>query len=147
MRETIDESLVHIISLAKHMQGCDISYVALLILLELNIPTNQVGFDFLIHAIVAFYKNPLQTMCKGIYPTVAACYDHDVSQEEIEQAIRSVIKKGWKNRDELVWKYYFSHNSSDNMKKPTNSEFISRIGRVLQLWQGCCERTVGYEEN
>lgn len=146
MNETIDESLVHIIFLAKNMQGCDVSYVALLVLLELNIPTNQVGFDFLIHAVVAFCKNPLQTMSKGIYPTVAANYDYKVSQEEIEQAIRVVIKKGWENRDSFAWKYYFSHNTSGKMKKPTNSEFISRIGRILQLWQGCCERTVGYEE-
>ena len=146
MNGTIEESLVHIIFLAKYMQGCDVSYVALLMLLELNIPTNQIGFDYLLHAIVAFCKAPMQTLGKGIYPAVAACYDYDVSQEEIEQAIRCVIKKGWENKNEIVWKYYFSHKITDNIKKPTNSEFISRIGRVLQLWQGCCERTVVYEE-
>lgn len=146
MNETVDESLVHIIFLAKTMQGCDVSCVALLVLLELNIPTNHVGFDYLLNAIVSFCKNPRQTMNKGSYPTVAACCGNQASLEEIEQAIRCAIKKGFENNNSFAWKYYFSHNASGNMKKPTNSEFISRIGRVLQLWQGCCERTVGYEE-
>jgi len=143
---TIEDSLVHIIFLVKYMQGCDISSVALLVLLELDIPTNHVGFDYLLHAIVAFCKDPLQTLSKGVYPEVASYYNYAVSQEEMEQAIRGAIKKGWKNGNEIAWKYYFSHNTTDSIKKPTNSEFISRIGRVLQLWQGCCERKVGNEK-
>lgn len=146
MRGTIEKELGHMQFLARSMQGCDISSVALVVLLELNIPTNHIGFDYLLNAVVLFYKDSQQTLNRGIYPAVAACYKYDMGNEELEQAMRNAIKNAWKNRDEAVWKYYFSQGNCDRIKKPTNSEFISRIGRVLQLWQGCCKEEVGHEE-
>lgn len=146
MKGSIENRLEHIRFLVREMHGCSISAVALAMLLELNIPTNHVGFDYLLHAVVTFCKDPLMTLSNGIYPAVAACYAYDIGNEEIEQAIRSAIQKAWKNRDEVAWKYYFSQGPYDSIKKPTNSEFISRIGRVLQLWKKFTESEAGHEE-
>lgn len=141
MRGTIEKSLDHMRFLARFMRGRDVSYAALLVLLELSVPVNHVGSDYLLHAVVAFCKEPLATMRKGIYPAVAAHYEYDVGNEEVEKAISSAIEKAWKNRNETVWKYYFPQETRNTVRRPTNAEFISRIGRVLQLWQECSKQT------
>lgn len=146
MTAVLDNGLRHIEFVADKMKGCDRSTLTMAVLFELDIPTNQLGFDYLLNAIVVFSKNPYQTLRTGIYPAAAACYEQEVSSEEMEQAIRAVIKKAWKNKIDDDWKHYFSPNANGIIKKPTNSEFISKIGRVVQYMRQYAEREAGNEE-
>lgn len=139
MDEEIEYGFSHIQFLTKCMRGRSSREVALVILLDLNIPTSLLGFDYLLHAIEVFSEDPTLLLSKGIYPAIADCYDYYVSYEEIEKNIRHAIKRGWSNRDEVVWRSYFSVPPAAILKRPTNYEFITRTGRVLQLWRGCSE--------
>lgn len=145
MHTASEKALEHLNFLAGQMRRQSVDSIAMAVLLELNIPTNHAAFDYLLKAVVAHCGNPLLSVSE-IYPVVAAQYRHPVSNEAMEQAIRGAIKKAWKNRNEFVWKCYFSQATDGSMKRPTNSEFISRIGRVLQLLQKCGKREVGYEK-
>ena len=55
-----------------------------------------------------------------------------------------MIHDAWENRDEAVWRCYFPSNQEGFVEKPSNGEFISRVARFLELWQGCC-KGVNYE--
>lgn len=136
---------MHFRFLANQTKSGSVSAAALTMLLELNIPTNNTGFDFLLRSVTACHRHPQHSMSQ-IYEEVCASYDYPVSVWTVEQAIRSAIRKAWKNKNPFVWKYYFSQDSDGIIKKPTNSEFISRIARVLQLCQELQEGEVGYEK-
>ena len=139
--DTIEETLKHALFLARHIHKGDLQCAATAVLLELRVPANRIGFDYLKNAIVLFYDDPAQMITKGLYPAVGELYEAKPGSVQVEQAIRAVIKDAWKNRNEKVWVYYFSSviDKNGNLKKPSNSEFIAGIGRFLELWQGCCE--------
>lgn len=144
MQYSNEEGLRHFRFLANQTKHRPVSAAALTMLLELNIPTNHAGFDYLLRSVEVCYQHSLWSMCQ-IYEAVAASYSYPVSNETVEQAVRSAIRKAWKNKNPFVWKYYFSQDLDGIIKKPTNSEFISRIARVLQLCQELQEE-VGYEQ-
>ena len=126
----------------KHMEflaslyGKDkVRYVVVIILLELGIPTNYDGFDYLIQAIIIYHTDPSQMIVKGLYPAVAKASKKAVDGPHVESAIRAAIKAAWKHHDDIAWRWYFSGTS----RRPSNTEFVSKIARVLELWEGCCE--------
>lgn len=139
MGNTIGGTLRHAHFLARHLNKCELQYAVVAVLLELGIPTKRIGFDYLKNAIMLLFEDPAKMMTKGIYPAVSDLYDPEIGEFQIEQAIRSAITEAWKDRDEDVWSYYFPLDKNGNVKKPTNSEFISRIARFMELWQGCCK--------
>ena len=111
-------------------------YVVVILLLELGIPTNYDGFDYLIQAITIYHTDPSQMIMKGLYPAVAKNSQKKVDGLQVESSIRAAIKIAWKYHDDIAWKRYFSEMS----RKPSNTEFVSKIARVLELWEGCCEK-------
>lgn len=126
--------------------GRDIPSIALAILIELNIPSPYMGFVYLLNAIELFCRDPFAAALDGIYSQIADAYGGKVTEEQIEQAIRRAIKKGWNKRRSSVWKYYFSTSDDGIMTMPTSQEFISRIGYLLILYTGHGERIRIYEE-
>lgn len=132
---TIDETLKHIDFLAKLFGRNNVRYVIVVLLLELGIPTNYDGFDYLIQAITIYHTDPSQMIMKGLYPAVAKTSQKNVDGQHVESSIRTAIKIAWKYHDDIAWKRYFSETS----RKPSNTEFVSKIARVLELWEGCCE--------
>lgn len=138
MESTIDKTLDHVMFLARHFKKSDFQSVILVVLLELGIPTQREGFTYLRTVIAQRYDHPLLTM-KELYPTVGVSCDTDAGYFQVEQAIRAAINAAWKNRDDKHWDYYFPADESGKMKKPSNTEFITRIACILELWRGCCE--------
>lgn len=138
MQYPIQETLDHVDFLARQFHQGDAQYVILVILLELDVPTNYDGFDYLSKAIALYHEDPAQMITKGLYAAVANAYRGAVDESQIESSIRSAVKSAWARRDESVWSLYFPFDKDGKIKRPSNTEFISRIARVLQLWRGCC---------
>lgn len=135
----MEETLEHIKFLARYWGRAGLQYMVITLLLELSVPTGCDGFDYLKESIILYYEDPMQTITKGLYPAVADQYDCFVDGTQIESSIRNAIRKAWKNRNENNWRRYFPPNIYGEIPKPSNTEFISRIARVLELWKGCCE--------
>lgn len=135
----IEKTLKHALVYAKHLNRCDSRCVALAVLIELGIPTECDGFNYLLQAIVLFCEDPTRMFMKGIYPEVGQFYLPVVGVKQVEQSIRSVIRSAWKNRDNEVWSCYFQVDSNGEVLRPSNAEFISRIGYFLELCKGCCK--------
>lgn len=131
----LDSTLNHFHFLAKLFGKGDMHYIVKIILIELGIPTNYDGFEYLTTGILVYFQDPSQMIIKGLYPVVAERSRKQVDGALVESAIRTAIKAGWKHREREAWELYFSGFT----KRPSNTEFISRIACMLDLWQGCCE--------
>ena len=111
---------------------------------ELGISTKRAGFDYIKKGILLMCDDPAALITKGVYPEIGKSYDPPVSDMQVEQSIRSAISDAWMQRNTRVWGYYFINTTGGKPKKPTNAEFISRIARILEVWQ-CCQKEVCYE--
>ena len=137
----IQETLVHILFLAQHLNNCDPMCVIIAALLELGIPTKRSGFDLLKRAILVSYKRPDLTIHE-IFCEIGENYESEPSFEQIDQAIRAAITDAWRYRDENVWKCYFPQVMAQGIKKPSNAEFITQLARLVELWAGCRKEPV-----
>lgn len=114
------------------------------VLLELGISTKRDGFDYMKNGIVLLCEDPALLITKGVYPEIGKCYDPPVSNMQVEHSIRSAITDAWSQRNKRVWGYYFPEDTGRYSQKPTNAELMTRIARILELWQGC-QKEVSYE--
>lgn len=129
--------LMHMDFLATLFRKEDIHYVAMLILMELGVPTNYDGFDYLVKGITLYVREPALIRSVGLYQAIAMQYDF-VTDKQVEHAIRCAIEAAWKKCNTDDWIRCFSPETNGKIKKPCNTEFITRIARVLELWKGCC---------
>lgn len=136
MESTIERTLRHILLLARHLDHCNFLGVIVVVLMELGVPTKCVGFEFLKRAIELQYKDPTRALAKDIYLEISLHYKQN-SEELVEQAIREAIKMAWRHGSRKAWDWYFSYDDRAVVNKPTNSEFISRIAYILEIWQEC----------
>ena len=130
--------LMHMQFLANMFRKEDIHYVISLILMELGVNTNHVGYDYLLKGITIYVREPERIRAVGLYQAIAMAYPDYVTTEQIEHAIRIAIAAAWKKFPADDWFRYFSPETSGKLKKPCNTAFISQIARVLELWEGCC---------
>lgn len=144
MKSTIEDTLRHVQFLNRHLRTCDLQCMTVVILLELGISTKRAGFDYIKKGILLMCDDPTLLITKGVYPEIGKCYNSPSSDFQVEQSIRSVISDAWSQRNKRVWGYYFPDPIDGDPKKPTNAEFITRIARVLELWQ-CCRKEACYE--
>ena len=144
MKSTIEDTLRHVQFLNRHLNTFDLQCMVIVVLLELGISTRRDGFDYMKKGILLLCGDPSLLITKGVYPEIGACYVPVVGSQQIEQSIRSAITDAWTQRNKRVWGYYFSGTTGSNPKKPTNAEFMTRIARVLELWQ-CCQKEASYE--
>mgnify|MGYP003293724525 CR=1 FL=1 len=101
------------------------------LLLALGIPTKLKGYGYLREAVLLMAEDPKQSITKELYPAVAAACDGD--RKNVERSIRSAIEKAWLFRDENYWKLYFPVDGSGMTRRPTNSEFITRLADTLHM--------------
>ena len=136
MESTIERTLYHVLFLVRHLNCRNLRAAAVVVLMELGFPTNCVGFEFLKKAIELQGKDPTRTLAKDIYLEISLHYKQN-SEELVEQAIRKAIKIAWRRGSRQAWDWYFSYDGRPAINKPTNSEFISRIAYILEIWQEC----------
>lgn len=136
MRSTIEKTLDHVLFLSRHLDECDLQGAIIAILMEIGIPTKNVGFEFTKYAIYLQNSNPTRSLTNDIYAEIYLHY-RQTSEEQVEQAIRNAIKMAWQHGSKEAWDWFFSYNGKSVKSKPSNSEFISRIAYILELWQQC----------
>ncbi len=136
MESTIERTLCHILLLVRHLGHYNLRGAIIVALMELGVPTKNVGFEFLKKAIELQRRDPTRALAKDIYLEISLYYKQD-SEELIEQAIRDAIKMAWRHGSKKAWEWYFSYDGRAVSNKPTNSEFISRIAYILEIWQEC----------
>lgn len=136
MESTIERTLDHIQLLSRHLDPYNIRGGIVVILMELGIPTRCAGFEFLKKAIEFQYEDPTRSLSKDMYLEISSYYKQ-YSEWVVESAIRQAIKRAWQHGSQQAWDWYFSYDGQVVTSKPTNSEFISRIAYVLEIWQEC----------
>ena len=144
MESTISETLRHVLLLARHLGKCNLRGVTIVALMELGVPTKSIGFEYLKRAILLLYEDPTRALTKDIYLEISLRCKLN-SEEQVDQAIRDAIRIAWENGSKTAWCWYFSYDGQVPRRKPTNSEFISRMSYVLELCQSCKEREICYE--
>lgn len=96
----------------------------------LQVPTHLDGYRQLCLAIPMFAQNPQQLITKELYPAVARlCGSRD--GRAVEHSIRNAIHAAWKQRDNAIWRKYFSLGPRGFIPCPTNKEFICRLAEIL----------------
>lgn len=136
MESTIEKTLHHVLLLARHLDSCNLHGAIVVVLMELGVPTKCVGFEFLKKAIQLQHRDPTRTLAKDIYLEISLQYKQN-SEEVVDQAIREAVKMAWRHGSRQAWDWYFSYGGHSASNKPTNSEFISRIAYILEIWQEC----------
>ena len=137
MHNDIDETLEHILFLSRHLSGLEIQHIIKVFLMELDVPSHMGGWSYLIESIRIFREDPSQMMTKHIYPAVARRCGKHLNSRQVERDIRGVIDSAWRNRDDTVWRRYFHRMPNGEIKRPSNSVFISRIVELLDLLEAC----------
>ena len=144
MESTINKTLNHVLFLARHLKKCDIGGAVIVVLMELGVPTKSMGFEFLKKAILLQRKDPTRSLTNDIYLEITLHY-RQTSEEQVEQCIREAIKLAWRRGSRKACDWYFAYDGQTIANKPTNSEFISRIAYIVELWQECKKKEVSYE--
>lgn len=129
----IDGLIEHIDFLARNLSSFDETYVVKILLLEVGIPERGNSFDYVEEAVLLWYRDSMRYLSKEIYPTIAKKFGVHATISQTERTIRLAITRAWENRDE-IWEVYFP-----NSQKPTNTEFISRMAKMLEMWRSHSE--------
>lgn len=99
------------------------------LLIAMGFNTSNKGYIYLREAIPIYAEDPQQAITKELYPAVAKLCG--ATGEQVERSMRSAILKAWTRGDSQIWRLYFAPLPDGSMKKPSNSEFISRIAELL----------------
>ena len=101
-------------------------------LADLGIPNHLLGYNYLQTAISLAVCNPTMryNMNGDLYPAVALRYG--VRLQSVERNIRHAIECGWDRCDEETRVRYFGGTVHPERSKPTNSEFIARVSRLIR---------------
>lgn len=130
-----NDTVAYIKILAQDLAGCDLECVVLAMLLDLTVPVNYSGFEYLKAAVVAQYEDPTLDLSNDIYALLAQQYG--ISSDMVSAAIRSAVKMAWSRAYTEKWHKYFPTAPMDKDGAPTNAEVIAGLARILQLWHGC----------
>ena len=96
---------------------------------ELRIPTHPRGFACLREALMETLREPGQQITKTLYPTVGKICGGNADQ--VEHAVRRLIKQAWLCRDEEVWNRFFAAVPDGVAKCPSNKVFISAVASFI----------------
>ena len=127
-------ALADLAVLMKKPQNCadGAEEIARSLLIELGIPEHLLGSRYLVKAIelVIQDKGLIDLITKGLYPSVAQCFD--TTAHRVERAIRHAVEVAWDRGDLDVLQQYFGFTVSSNKGRPTNSEFIARCMNIVR---------------
>lgn len=140
----VDNALVFILHLARHIPKGDVSTATLALLIEMGFKTNTDGFCYLRNAILMKIEHP-EARFVEIYSEVGKVYGCGATYKQVERTLRYTIEAAWKQRNTEKWNYFFTDAHLGKKGCPSDSVFISQIACIMELWRGCCKE-VGYSE-
>lgn len=102
------------------------------VFLELGIPQNVKGYDYLMAAVLIVTDEPelIQTMTKELYPRVADLFNTTASRAE--RAMRHALELAWNNSEPRTLFKLFGYTVGAAKDKPTNSNFIAIMANKLR---------------
>lgn len=102
------------------------------LLTELGTPAHLIGYRYLVTALRLIVEDPgiIDTITFGLYPKLAAMYD--TSSSRVERALRHLIEVTWTRADWDVLRRYFGNTIHPEKGKPTNGEFMARMGVIIR---------------
>ena len=136
MKCAMNDTIAYIKLLAQDMAGCEPNCAVLAIMLDLRIPVNHHGFEYLRTAILLQHENPMQVVLNDIYQAIAKKHGN-VSEEIVATSIRRAIKVAWDRGNVALWDTYLPAAIITSEHPPTNAEVIAGLARIIELWQGC----------
>lgn len=96
-------------------------------LIDLGFPTNLAGYRCLMLAVPMYRSNPGQPVTKELYPEIGGLLTPRESGQQVEKQIRYAIAAAWERGRQENWAKLFPRD-----KRPTNSEFISRLTESVE---------------
>lgn len=141
MNYTVNDTLVYVLLLTRHIRSGDVPRAILAVLLELGIQPHSDGFSYLRKAIYEKYCNPDHRL-STVYQAVSQLNNASPDTILVEQAIRTAIDAAWKNRDDEIWSLFFQQDKYGRTKRPSNGEFIAQIACLMELWYGCSKEVM-----
>lgn len=102
-------------------------------LIQLGVPMNLHGFDYLISAIMLTAEDPsyVKSVTTRLYPKIAE--DYGCTAWSIERNIRTAIENTFLNKDIEVLHNYFGNLINEKSGKVKNSLFIGKVAADVQL--------------
>jgi len=102
---------------------------------ELGVPAHLEGYEYIKMELELCLdkKSAINAMTKGIYPTVANCFD--TTPARVERATRHAIETAWERGNTDILHHYFGNTVSAERGKPTNAEFIATVAETLRMEQ------------
>lgn len=118
---------------ARSNEPFDIDTEIATVLHDIGVPAHVRGYQYIREAITLVFNDVeiLNSITKGLYPTIAVKYKTTASR--VERAIRHAIEIAWVRGNVETITSIFSYTISYNKSKPTNSEFIAMISDNLRL--------------
>lgn len=106
------------------------------VLLDLGVPCHIKGHPYLVTAISVVVENAdcINAITGVLYPIVAE--KHGTTPSRVERTIHHAIECCWDHGDMDILAHYFGNTVSISKGKPTNSEFIARVGNVVRMQLG-----------
>ena len=102
------------------------------VFLELGIPQNVKGYDYLMAAVLLATDEPelIRAITKELYPRVADFFNTTTSC--VERSMRYALELAWNNSEPRTLFKLFGHTASATQGKPTNSNFIAIMSNKLR---------------
>ena len=136
MKCATNDTIAYIKLLAQDMAGCEPNCAVVAIMLDLKMPVNHHGFEYLKTAVLLQYENPTLIMANEIYQVIAQMHGN-TSEDVIATSIRRVIKTAWDRGNTTLWDTYLPAAMITKEHPPSNTEVIAGLARIIELWQGC----------
>ena len=102
------------------------------VFLELGIPQNVKGYDYLMAAVLLATDEPetVRALYKELYPRVADLFNTTASRAE--RAMRHAIELAWNNRDPKILFNMFGYTVNSSMYMSTTGNFVAVIANRLR---------------
>lgn len=99
-------------------------------LLEMSFNVISHGYSSVREALLEAIRQPNQQVTKTLYPAVGQICGGN--SEQVEHAIRRMIKNAWACADREVWNRYMGNKEGTVIEKcPTNKEFIFKVAACI----------------
>ena len=102
------------------------------VFLELGIPQNVKGYDYLMAAVLIATDEPelIQAVTKELYPRVADLFN--TTESRVERAMRHALELAWNNSDPETLYNLFGYTVGATKGRLTNSNFIATMSNKLR---------------
>lgn len=102
-------------------------------MLDVGVPVHLKGYYYLREAILLSVKDMelVGSVTKLVYPTIAKHFK--TTDQKVERAIRNAIEVSWNRGNTDTFEELFGYSAIQGKKRPTNSEYISRIADKVRL--------------